>query len=354
MPLVFMQMKSFYLCFISLLVAGCSSGPYHLTSVFNEEKIPAAPDYSLIESWAAHPAKKDASDSVPLKSGVRNEQSLARADVFFIYPTIFTKKPEGQYEWNADARDIKLNDGIQRSTILNQGSIFNGSARVYSPYYRQAHYHAFVTSDRETAGKAFAVAYSDIRNAFIYYLENFNQDRPVIIASHSQGSLHAERLLKEFFDGKPLQKKLVAAYLVGRAVPKNAFENIPPSNAPEQVGAWSSWCTFSRDFYPASYQTWYRGALTTNPLTWNSDPGFVPKEKNLGGVGFKFTMVPKFADAQSLDGILWINKPYVTGRFWVRVKNWHRADMNLFWMNIRENAAVRTKAYFDRQTSLGG
>ena len=354
MPIVFNQMRLLNLTFITLLLASCSSGPYHLTSVFNESLVPPAPDYSSIESWAAHPEKRDGSDSIPLKSGLKNEQATAKADVFFIYPTIFTEKPKGVYEWNADSKDPILNESVQRSTILNQASIFNGSARVYSPYYRQAHYHAFVTQDRETAGKAFAVAYNDVRNAFLYYLDHFNHGRPIIIASHSQGSLHAERLLKEFFDGKPLQKKLVAAYLVGRAVQKNAFENIPPSNAPDQVGAWSSWCTFSRDFYPSSYQTWYRGALTTNPLTWNSEPDFVSNEKNLGGVGFRFTMFPHMVDAQSKDGILWINKPYVTGRFWVRIKNWHRADMNLFWMNIRENAATRTKAYFNQQGELGG
>lgn len=346
-------MRFFCLFFILLITAACSSGPYHLTSTFDEKRTPKAPDYSLKQSWAAHPDHKDAADSVPLRSNLKDEQAFAQADVFFIYPTIFTEKPESYYDWNADAMDAGLNRSIQQTTILNQASIFNGAARVYAPYYRQAHYHAFVTEDRETAIKAFAVAYTDVRNAFIYYLEHFNQGRPLIIASHSQGSLHAEKLIKEFFDGTTLQKQLIAAYLIGRAVPKNSFQHIPASEAPDQVGAWSSWCTFLKNYYPKTYDTWYRGALTTNPLSWNSKNDFISKEKNLGGVGFKYTMFPHFADAQSLDGILWINKPYVTGRFWVRAKNWHRADMNLFWMNIRENAATRTKAYFIRQASTG-
>lgn len=344
-------MKYAILLLLSLIALGCSPVPYPLKTSFSDQKTPAGPDYSSFDFWAAHPDKKDAADSIPLKSGLRNEQAEARADVFFIYPTIFTAKPTGSYDWNADVRDVKLNHSIQLSTILNQASIFNGTAKVYAPYYRQAHYHAFMTTDRETARKAFEVAYTDVRNAFIYYLEHFNGGRPIIIASHSQGSLHAEALLKEFFDGKPLQQKLVGAYLIGRAVPKNSFTSIAPSSRPDQVGAWSSWCTFSKDYYPKNYDTWYKGALTVNPLTWNTASDYAPKEKNSGGVAFKFTFAPQLADAQSKDGILWINKPYVRGRFWVGTKNWHRADMNLFWMNIRENAALRTEAYFKQQTA---
>lgn len=343
-------MKFVYLLLTGVIFIACSSGPYVLKTTFDQQKVPAAPDYASPESWAAHPDKKDAADSIPLKSGLKDSQAAAAADVFFIYPTILTGKPEGSYDWNADVRDPVLNRGIQTSTILNQASIFNGAGKVYAPYYRQAHYHAFMTPDRETAKKAFAIAYEDVRNAFLYYMAHYNQGRPIIIASHSQGSLHAETLLKEFFDGKPLQSKLIAAYLAGRAVPKNSFSSIPPSDDPARPGVWTSWCTFSTDYYPNNYDTWYKGALTTNPLTWTSDSLPAGKELNHGGVGFKFTFVPGLADARAMDGILWINKPYVTGRFWVRTKNWHRADMNLFWMNIRENAQLRTETWLKNQT----
>ncbi|MFZ9981454.1 MAG: DUF3089 domain-containing protein [Cyclobacteriaceae bacterium] len=344
-------MKVFFVFLSGILAAACSSGPYVLKTTFDEHKVPSPPDYASLESWAAHPDKKDAADSVPFKSGLKDEQATAAADVFFIYPTIFTGKPEGSSDWNADVRDPVLSKAIQTSTILNQASIFNGAGKVYAPSYRQAHYHAFLTPDREMAKKAFAIAYQDVRNAFNYYLTNFNQGRPIIIASHSQGSLHAEMLLKEFFDGKPLQSKLIAAYLVGRAIPKNTFSSIPASEDPARPGVWASWCTFLTGYFPGNYENWYKGALTINPLTWTSGETPAAKELNHGGVGFKYTFVPALADARALDGILWINKPYVTGRFWVRTKNWHRADMNLFWMNIRENSLLRTETYLKNQTA---
>jgi hypothetical protein len=45
-----------------------------------------------------------------------------------------------------------------------------------------------------------------VKTAFLYYLQHYNNGRPIIIASHSQGATHGKRLLKEFFDGKELQK----------------------------------------------------------------------------------------------------------------------------------------------------
>ena len=50
---------------------------------------------------------------------------------------------------------------------------------------------------------ALDIAYQDCRDAFVYYINHFNQGRPFIIASHSQGSLHATRLLLDLFDRPP-------------------------------------------------------------------------------------------------------------------------------------------------------
>ena len=41
----------------------------------------------------------------------------------------------------------------------------------------------------EDRRKATEVAYSDVRRAFLYYLEHLNQGRPFLVASHSQVTL---------------------------------------------------------------------------------------------------------------------------------------------------------------------
>src|SRR5258706_533076 len=86
-------------------------------------------------------------------------------------------------------------------------------------FYWQAHLRAYYTTDTARALAAFELAYQDIKTAFQYYLDHYNNGRPIIIASHSQGSSHAQRLLKEFFENGPLKNRLVAAYVIGMYIP---------------------------------------------------------------------------------------------------------------------------------------
>jgi len=334
--------------FLVFVVCSCSGKVYMVKDEFSASPVPPEPDYANEKYWASLPNKKDAADSVPKKSALANMQAVAKADVFFLYPTIFTEAPQNEFHWNADVNDATLNKKIQLSTILNQASAFNGVGKVYAPYYRQAHLSAFYTKDKQAASKALDLAYQDVKTAFEYYLEHYNQGRPVVIASHSQGSYHAERLLKDYFDGKELGKRLVAAYLIGRAIRPDAFITIPPSESPDEVGVWASWNTFARDHYPHNYEQIFKGSLSTNPLLWNSSDSFAPKELNKGGVGPNFTWLPQLADAQNHDGMLWINKPYVKGRFLLHRKRWHYADVNLFYMNIRENGALRVEKFHEQ------
>jgi Protein of unknown function (DUF3089) len=158
--------------------------------------------------------------------------------------------------------------------------------------------------------------------------------------------------LKDFFDGKELRKKFVAGYLIGRAIKPEAFKTIPPSEKPDEIGVWASWNTFARDYYPATYERYFKESLSTNPLLWNSSETFAPKELNHGGVGPRFTYAPQLADAQNHKGMLWINKPYIKGRIFLRTKRWHYADINLFYMNLRENVAARVEKFIQMNTTL--
>ncbi len=343
---------------VLILIFICCAGnkvgaqtPYKLTTNFLESDTPKAPDYELIMNWAAHPDKVDMADAVPRKSGLKNFQSIAKADVFFIHPTTYTNKPLNNFTWNADVNDKELNDKTDNSTILNQASVFNGSCRVFAPRYRQAHYSAFTTEKPENKKKSLDIAYEDVKSAFEFYLKNHHNGRPIVIASHSQGTIHAGRLLKEFIDGKPLQKQFVEAYLIGIATPPDYFETIKISETAEHTGGFVTWNTFLRDFTPLYYEDGLANAVCVNPLTWNTDEIYAPKELNKGGVGLKYTFAKQLADAQIHDNMLWINKPYTRGRIFLKTKIWHIADINLFWMNIRENVALRVDTFLTNYTS---
>src|SRR5690349_542758 len=74
---------------------------------FEESKNLIAPDYSKSEFWAALPDKKDNADLVPENSHLKENQSIAEADTFYIHPTTLLLRPK---YWNGDLKDESLNE----------------------------------------------------------------------------------------------------------------------------------------------------------------------------------------------------------------------------------------------------
>lgn len=310
---------------------------------FNPNVFPKAPDYFDAGNWAALPTKRDQADRTPVDT-MQDKQATAAADVFFLHPTTYTDKRKNK-PWNASTFDLELNETTDNYPILYQASLFNAAGRVYAPRYRQAHFSAYFAEDTIVQKQAFEVAYSDIKRSFEHYLKHYNKNRPIIIAAHSQGTTHGKRLVREFFDGKPLQKQLVAAYLVGIPVEADYFADIKPCNSADETGCFVSWRAYKKERFPK----WHKPGekiVVVNPLTWSSDTTYAAKTLNTGGVLLKFGMiVPEVADAQIHDGFLWLNKPKFPGSFLWWNPNYHAGDYNLFYLNVRYNAVQRVQAF---------
>jgi hypothetical protein len=341
--MLYTKYKWTFLFVFSVVVFACA--PNYSKYAVNYQFINTAsiPDYNNLQYWAAHPWKKDLSDS--LASFIKPEKRDSSIDVFFIYPTTYTGSKKGI---NAAINDAELNAKTDYSTILYQATVFNQYARIFSPRYRQMHFSQFFLPEQESK-PSFDTAYADVKNAFDFYLAHHHQNRPIIIAGHSQGALMAERLLKEYFDGKPLQQKLVAAYIIGWPVLQNYFTNIPVCATPEQTGCFCSWRTFRKGYIPEYIKKESPQAVVTNPLSWQTTTEYVRREQNKGGILRSFNeMSLSPSDAQIHNGVLWINKPQFRGSFFFRTKNYHIADMNLFYLNIRENVQQRISSYLKK------
>ena len=340
-------MRPIFFFLLFSIIASCTTlkKNYSIQSAFSETPTPSAPDYNKNSCWAALPTMKDMADVMP-SNKLKYGQDSARVDVFFIHPTTFTDEPTGDYKWNGDVNDAALNKKTDNSTIQYQASVFNVSCKIYAPRYRQAHISAFYTKDKEAKRNALDTAYADVRNSFKYYLEHYNNGRPVIIASHSQGTVHAVRLLKEFFDGKPLQKQLVCAYIVGMPVPADSLNYIVPCKDSTQTDCWISWNTFAKGYYPPYYQFGLNHAICTNPLSWKIDSTHCDYNCNTGGILKNFNHINSaICDAQVHEGMLWIDKPDFKGSSFFDWKIYHILDYDLFYMNIRANVDARCRAY---------
>ena len=300
------------------------------------------PDYSLSDHWSCLPGKADEADRAPAAASPEN-QAQALADVFFIHPTTFM---EADSVWNASLSDTALNRSTDERAIRHQASIFNRAGRVFAPRYRQMVYGGFVTANEEAKRKALELAYSDVRAAFAYYLEHWNQGRPIIIAGHSQGALHGMFLLSEFFDGKPLQDQLVAAYLPGWPIARDRYQHLKPCESPEETGCVASWCSFRNGYEPPALDTYYQNAIVVNPVNWTADGSPAGKEEHLGFLMENYeTVKPKALEVRQHEGVLWVTSPFPL----VPVKNFHVGDFNLFWLDVRENAELRVNAFVEKK-----
>ena len=177
----------------------------------------------------------------------------------------------------------------------------------------------FLPPTSKQAEAALDTAYEDVKAAFEYYLKNYNHGRPIIIASHSQGTMHAGKLLKEFFEGKPLQKQLVCAYIIGLPVFANYFSQMKPCEDSASTGCFISWRTFEEGYVSPLIEQEKLKAYVINPLTWTMDTVLAPSELNKGGILRNFNkVIPGLVHAQIHGNILWVNKPKFFGRFFLQ------------------------------------
>ena len=86
-------MNKFYFCLAlvsCLSLFSCSDKYLVYKNRYSFKSETGKPDYSDFNYWAAHPWKRDPSDSIP--KPLKNEIRDSAADVFFLYPTSLTKK----------------------------------------------------------------------------------------------------------------------------------------------------------------------------------------------------------------------------------------------------------------------
>lgn len=303
--------------------------------------ISAAPDYSNFHSWASHPFKHDFGDSIPepLRKNYSYDSTI---DVFFIHPTTYLRKEDNQM--NGDVNNEILNRRTDNRTILNQASAFN-EFRLFAPRYRQANYSAYL-SLLGGFQQVFDTAYADVKKAFQYYLTHWNRGRPFFIASHSQGSQHAVRLIKELIEGTELEKKLVAAYLIGMPPIKTTKLKIPVCKDSTQTGCYIAWNTFTEDFRQ-QFSFLGRAELeTVNPLTWKTTESVGTTVMHKGAVVDDFNSVkPHVLSTQIKSDKLVITADSDSIDIPDRIENLHVLDINLFYVDIRNNLRTRAATY---------
>ena len=325
---------------------------------FEAAEAGGGPDYAQASSWVARPGM--ATDPALWLPDGAAQSTTGEAAIFFIHPTTYLSNDR----WNAPL--LAGGDTAFRTDLFvkSEASAFNAAGEVWAPHYRQAAFGAFLL-DNADAESALDFAYQDVAAAFDQFVREAG-GRPIILAGHSQGALHLIRLIRERVAGKPIAKRVVAAYVVGWPIDDQSDLpelGLPACVASTDTGCLMSWMTFGDPANPSLIlDEWKRtkglnggdrkpdNILCVNPIS-GTENGSANSGENPG------TLVPS-SDLRSAallehavgaacrKGLLIVNgdiptyvPPPLPGN------NFHVYDYALFWGAIRRDAERRLAAW---------
>ncbi len=325
---------------------------------YQEPSRASGPDYSREASWLARPGLAgDPSAWVP--EGVVSTKSPEPAATFYIHPTTYLLRDR----WNAPLDPGGDPAARARLFVQSQASAFNSTSDIWAPKYRQAAYGAFLLKS-EDAAKALDLAYRDVLAAFDTFIAAQPAGRPIILAGHSQGSLHLSRLLADRKEA--LKGRLVAAYVAGW--PLSAKADLPatglkPCAAADETGCVLSWQSFKEPSNPRLILDAWKGTkgpsgverkrkdmVCVNPLTGTAGAS-APASANLGtldpnGNFANAKLAAGKVGARCEEGFLMIDGEIPNlGPYVLPGNNYHVYDYALFWGSIRADAERRLAAW---------
>lgn len=320
----------------TVLCAGCAVRPaVPVATAVPTHPGSEAPDYALAENW--------------VWSGIGEGKA---ADLFIVCPTVDMRD-----ETNLSLGDEETKKAFAGALEMERG-IYEDTARLYAPFYRQAAIKAYGLPEEEREA-ALAFAYRDVSAAFRRYLEAENGGRPLILAGFSQGADMCYRLLAEYFGDEGLRSRLVAVYAIGWPCTEELVRSWPqirPACGAEDTGVVVGFDCEAPEVTDTFITPAGLKACGINPLNWRTDGEPADRNGNLGACftdysGAILREIPAFCGARldpergvvkvadvSPDDFPAIVPGLPPGAY-------HVYDYQFFFRNLQENVRLRTERF---------
>ena len=232
-----MKQSAILFCLTVVLFVGCTS---------KGDIVPDEPDYSDTTQWYI-------------------ADRGAAVDVFYIVSTECDDYTlDGKTMHYSDTRNDKIR-ALLHGEMEGVDRLLAGELNYYSPYYRQVTMETY-TSDSLVDARM-PLAYGDVRRAFDYYLEHYNNGRPFILAGFSQGAMAVVDLLKAMDNST--YRRLVAAYVIGYKV-TDTNAHIHPAQDSADLGVTICYNSV-RDNSCAIPFLSDGNLMAINPVNWRTD-----------------------------------------------------------------------------------
>jgi hypothetical protein len=289
-------------------------------------------------------------------------------DVFYLYPTSWQKI--NQSDPNICEIDNPMMLAGAKLSYARQATAFEDIANMYAPYYRQDD-AVYTTSlpPAEQAKIVGSIPKTDAFAAFDYYIKNYNNGRPFILVGHSQGAIVMNLILSEYMKTNPkVYARMIAAYVIGSPITPEFLASNPHlkfAEGPDDTGVIISYNT-EAPTVEGKNPVLLPGSLAINPITWTRDETLATGEQNLGSIVInkdrsveldkdgKFLRVMNYADARvdKVRGVVICSicdvEKLAPGNAFSGKGVFHSFDYSFYYFNIKENAANRTKIFFNK------
>jgi hypothetical protein len=302
------------------IAVACTSAPVATSA--GAEFVPAAPDYADAAMW--HIELNDNGNG---------------ADLFYIPST-------WEYDWTtADSVTSHYADITNPQHLADMNIEMTAAAaymadgnNFYSPYYRHITLDSWATLNEDTIARRYnAVPFVDVKNAFNYFISNYNNRRPFILAGFSQGAKSVVELMKIMPD--TLRSRMIAAYVLGYKVTPDDLKAAP-------------WITAATDSIDTGVTICYNSVsdvkyvkpvvstpntMCINPVNWRTDSTPATLNDTITvtlNTEYNVLVLEGF-DGSYLPNILNI----------LNVGDYHGVEPWLYSEQLRQNIHARTAAY---------
>ena len=202
------NIKTFIYITAACLLGACGSNN---SGTLEQQYVPVEPDYKNADMWMCH----------------LNDTNDTGADIFYIPST-------WEFDWTtSNGISCHYADVSNEQNRNNMAIEINKVAEYmaednnfYSPYYRHITLNTWATLDEDYITRQYeSVSLTDVKRAFDYFIKNYNNGRPFILAGFSQGGKSVVELMK--YMPEDIRKYMVAAYVLGYKVTPNDVAAAP-------------------------------------------------------------------------------------------------------------------------------
>lgn len=339
-------------CLGLFLLAGCKNNNVASSSIAeSSSQVPS----SSVEASSSTTSISSSSNiySEDKEWAIKEIDKNKDVDTFFIAPTATTG--------DENTLVIDYNNEVHLSKFLGcskmEKGIYDENTRFFAPYYHQILMYTY-TIDEARKNELLNKAYDDVKNAFEYYLNNYNNGNKIIIAGFSQGGDLVLRLLKDYINNDSFYNKFLACYALGSLVDDNYLNS--NSRLKFASGETDTKVIISFNSEDPSVTESFvvpqnAKSYSINPLNWKRDTTEAPNTLNKGavflnGYGNVKSTADNFCGAyiDSTRGTLKVTgvdgTKYPTKSGFIGEGVYHTYDYQFFYNNLKENVNKRIEA----------